>query len=357
MKIKDVEKEVGISAHSIRFYEEMGLIQVQRKQDSKYRDFSEQDVKKLKEIKLFRSLGITMEEIRRYYAGEISLEHLMEHQMKELNAQKEDMRLKEQLCEDIKDSKSPLVSYTVDQYQEVIAHKTEKLPYRDAGSLISSWGEKQISKHKIKYRYFLLIPFILLFVYSMLLILESTFFVNATIDDQTHLLISLIIAVAIVCFCLVYDQNVLPAEYYEFREKGIYYVNKHSTISQRAVKQAVKHGHLEDCFDFVAYDDIRTFKVGFRCFAKAPANGGNAYALDFRIFTTWDECIKIDTGILGTSDEKVRITAEILKEYAKRIHDPYHILEHLDDDRMEFYHYLDRIWWSNEYKRVGVKQK
>ena len=54
MKIKQVEQEVGISVHSIRFYEEMGLIKIQRKEDSKYRDFTEHDVKKLKEIKLFR---------------------------------------------------------------------------------------------------------------------------------------------------------------------------------------------------------------------------------------------------------------------------------------------------------------
>lgn len=36
MKIKEVEKEVGISAHSIRFYEDMGLIQIQRRKDSTY---------------------------------------------------------------------------------------------------------------------------------------------------------------------------------------------------------------------------------------------------------------------------------------------------------------------------------
>ena len=126
MKIKQVEQEVGISVHSIRFYEEMGLIKIQRKEDSKYRDFTEHDVKKLKEIKLFRELGITIEEIKRYYANEISLQDLMDHQLIELKAQHNDMELKEKLCADIKDSNAPLIAYTVEKYEEILQHKKEK---------------------------------------------------------------------------------------------------------------------------------------------------------------------------------------------------------------------------------------
>lgn len=149
MKIKDVEKEVGISAHSIRFYEEMGLIDIPRSPNSKYRNFSDEDVKKLKEIKLFRSLGITMEEIKCYYRKEISLEELMEHQMQELQAQHEDMQMKVCLCEDIKNSHSPLIPYIVEKYEEVLAHKSEKLPYEKAGSLISAWNKQEFHKRRV----------------------------------------------------------------------------------------------------------------------------------------------------------------------------------------------------------------
>lgn len=60
MKIEDVEKQVGISVHSIRFYEEIGLIEINRSKGSKYRDFTQQDIEKLKEVNYphFRRWGL-----------------------------------------------------------------------------------------------------------------------------------------------------------------------------------------------------------------------------------------------------------------------------------------------------------
>ena len=51
MKIKDVEKQVGISKANIRFYEEEGLIHPARNQENNYREYSETDVEQLQEIK------------------------------------------------------------------------------------------------------------------------------------------------------------------------------------------------------------------------------------------------------------------------------------------------------------------
>ena len=47
MKIKDVEKQVGISKANIRFYEEEGLIHPARNQENNYREYSETDVDRL----------------------------------------------------------------------------------------------------------------------------------------------------------------------------------------------------------------------------------------------------------------------------------------------------------------------
>ena len=54
MKIKDVEKQVGISKANIRFYEEEGLIHPARNQENNYREYSEADVEQLQEIKKLR---------------------------------------------------------------------------------------------------------------------------------------------------------------------------------------------------------------------------------------------------------------------------------------------------------------
>ena len=62
MKIKDVEKQVGISKANIRFYEEEGLIHPARNQENNYQEYSEADVEQLQEIKKLRLIGIPVQE-------------------------------------------------------------------------------------------------------------------------------------------------------------------------------------------------------------------------------------------------------------------------------------------------------
>lgn len=298
-----------------------------------------------------------MEEIRRYYDKQITLEEMMEHQVKELKAQKETMLLKEQLCEDIKTSHTPLIPYTVDQYQEVMVHRKEKLPYQHAGSLISCWGEKHSSRKQIMKFYLLLFPIVFLFGFLFTYtILENIKNCLTPASSYSMNVPAAIITLLILVVSIYYDYHLgslLPSELYEFREKGIYYVNKDTQISRFEIRKAAREGTIEDHFDFASYEDIKLFKVGFHAFGRTPINGANIYSVDFRIFTTWDEMIHIDVGILGTSDEMVRLTAEILKEHAQKINDPYHILDHLSLEREAFYHYLDQIWWKKEYARVN----
>lgn len=50
MKIKEVEKQVGLAKENIRYYEKEGLIKPERTANN-YREYSEQDVAQLKKIK------------------------------------------------------------------------------------------------------------------------------------------------------------------------------------------------------------------------------------------------------------------------------------------------------------------
>lgn len=63
MQIKDVENQTGLTAKSIRFYEDRGLVQVSRNQNNSYREYSAANVQTLKKIKIFRYLGFTVSEI------------------------------------------------------------------------------------------------------------------------------------------------------------------------------------------------------------------------------------------------------------------------------------------------------
>ena len=64
MKINEVEAQVGITKKNIRFYEEQGLLSPRRNSENGYRDYGEEEVKILRQIKLMRKLGVPLEEIR-----------------------------------------------------------------------------------------------------------------------------------------------------------------------------------------------------------------------------------------------------------------------------------------------------
>ena len=56
MKINEVEQLVGITKKNIRFYEEQGLLNPDRNRENGYRDYSDEDVRTLEQIKLLRKL-------------------------------------------------------------------------------------------------------------------------------------------------------------------------------------------------------------------------------------------------------------------------------------------------------------
>lgn len=74
MKINEVEQAIGITKKNIRFYEQEGLLNPSRNLSNGYRDYSEEDLETLRQIKLLRKLDIPLEEIRRLQSGNLTLE-------------------------------------------------------------------------------------------------------------------------------------------------------------------------------------------------------------------------------------------------------------------------------------------
>ena len=64
MKTNELEKEIGLSKYTIRYYEKEGLIQPKREENG-YRDYDDETVQKLKIIKFLRNLQISVDDIKR----------------------------------------------------------------------------------------------------------------------------------------------------------------------------------------------------------------------------------------------------------------------------------------------------
>lgn len=94
MNIKEAEEETGITRQNIRFYEKKGLIRPKRNQENDYRQYSEEDIQKLKTIKMLRKLDFPVEDIREVMEGNVDFlqavrNHLdsMKERKKELSVQ------------------------------------------------------------------------------------------------------------------------------------------------------------------------------------------------------------------------------------------------------------------------------
>lgn len=64
MKLNEVTKHIEISKRAIKYYEEQGFLHVARDENG-YRNYSEDNILQLKEIVLYRKLGISLSDIKR----------------------------------------------------------------------------------------------------------------------------------------------------------------------------------------------------------------------------------------------------------------------------------------------------
>lgn len=62
ISIKDVKERTGVSEHTLRYYEKVGLLNVGRLKNGR-RFYTEQDVRWIKTLKLLRSTGMSIQDM------------------------------------------------------------------------------------------------------------------------------------------------------------------------------------------------------------------------------------------------------------------------------------------------------
>ena len=67
IKIRDVSVKYDISARTLRYYEDMGLIASRRSDDYAYRLYDETAVKRLEQILILRKLKISIKDIKHIF--------------------------------------------------------------------------------------------------------------------------------------------------------------------------------------------------------------------------------------------------------------------------------------------------
>lgn len=101
MKIKEVERQTGITSANIRFYEKEGLLEPHRNPENNYREYSEEDVWRIQRIKTLRMLGVPVADIKLLFDGKKELEEIMEQRVLSISEEEKYLAETKKLCEEI----------------------------------------------------------------------------------------------------------------------------------------------------------------------------------------------------------------------------------------------------------------
>lgn len=125
MTIKEVEKKLNISRANIRFYEKEGLLEPKRC-DNEYRNYSEDDLKRLEKILLFRKCNISIENIRLIFNGTKRIDEIFKEQISVIENEVNQLEGAKLMCKKLAQEKSSVDKMDANKYINIINSEEQK---------------------------------------------------------------------------------------------------------------------------------------------------------------------------------------------------------------------------------------
>ncbi len=131
--IKEAAASTGISEQNIRYYEKQGLIHPARNKGNSYREYSDEDIRRLKLIRLFRKLDMPIAHIHSLFQGTLSLEEALEQHREYLEEEKNRLTAAIDFCSKIQERQ--LAEVDADHYLAAMEEAEQK------GSVFARFAE------------------------------------------------------------------------------------------------------------------------------------------------------------------------------------------------------------------------
>lgn len=302
MKTNELEKEIGLSKYTIRYYEKEGLIQPKREENG-YRDYDDETVQKLKIIKFLRNLQISVDDIKAILDGELDFRHCLKINQVNMQKQIESMNEIKDTIDDYYDKDLPLI----EELSEIKNNNNKMgLGFQKTTSTVSL-GRKltpELARRQLIITFIgaVLVGIVFFIVTFMLMIAFSFKQTSAMMLDN------------------ILNQSV------EFLSDGIYYYQFNGPISNFKYFFAVvfnkKHQFMHKCL----YEDIKKLEVIAK--KKYMSTGSplayETYVSDFK-FTFKDGQTFYFYWPMILNDD-ARYIATIVEKKVEYIEDPYNIL-------------------------------
>lgn len=150
MNIKQAEVQSGVSRRNIRFYEAQGLLSPGRNATNSYREYTDEDIRTLKLIRMLRMTDMPLEDIRNILSGGHSLAEAAARQKERLLRRQEELLGAMRLCDGLKTR----------QVQELDIDRllTDAAAPQKSGGFFTGWVEDYKAfaraQHELRFTFF-----------------------------------------------------------------------------------------------------------------------------------------------------------------------------------------------------------
>ena len=151
--IKKVAELSGVSARTLRFYDEIGLLHPKRVNSSNYRFYGQKEIDRLQQILFYRQLDLKLEEIKEILDNpDFDVEQaLQEHQRQLLNRRNEIDRLLATVEQTMKHYKGEIKMSDQEKFTAFKEQKVAENEQKYGAEIREKYGEETVEKSNQKY--------------------------------------------------------------------------------------------------------------------------------------------------------------------------------------------------------------
>lgn len=328
MKTNELEKVLGLSKHTIRYYEKEGLI-YPRRDENGYRDYSEDDINILRVVKFLRNLNISIDDVKRIINGEVNFQECLKINQVHLEKHIEDLKEVKKSIDYYRDKDMPFIP-SLSQIE--VKASLGQLGFQKTTKTISL-GRKLTRRLAIRRVLYTILP-------SLFLGLVGVF-----LFEFAEMKLSVMLKVIIFIICFVIAQLIFIASHFqfsslylkdtidhtmnqsiEFLSDGLRYYQFNGFISNLYYFFVVLLGKDDKMMHKYRYEDIQEVVIDTkkRYMSIGTPIAYETYVPDFKFAFHNQQSFYFYWPL--TLDDDMRYIAAIIEDKVKNIKDPQHIL-------------------------------
>lgn len=119
LSVSQIARQFGLSRTAILYYESMGLLKAAHRSSARYRQYGEKEVERLRQICLYRSVGLSVRDVRELLSGaEGAAAAVLKKRLIELEAEIGELRRHQQAILKLLKARKSLLRRTKDMTKE-----------------------------------------------------------------------------------------------------------------------------------------------------------------------------------------------------------------------------------------------